>query len=77
MWEVKWNAYKTTVHPKVTHAVQQKIYLNIKKLTIKEIKRTSEKIIENKKPFFAFLNLYLELFKKYCLRCEQTEHGLK
>ena len=63
--------------PKVTHAVQQKISLNIKKLTMKEIKRMSEEITENKKPFFAFLNLCLDLFKKYCLRCEQTENRLK
>ena len=44
---------------------------------MKEIKRTSEEITENKKPFFAFLNLCLDLFKKCCLHCEQTENGLK
>ena len=43
---------------------------------MKEIKRTSEGITENKKPFFAFF-LCLDLFKKYCLHCEQTENGLK
>ena len=44
---------------------------------MKEIKRTSEGITENKKPIFAFLNLCVDLFKKYCLHCEQTENGLK
>ena len=77
MWELKWNANKTTIHPKVIHAVQQKVFSNIKKLTMNEIKRTSEEITENEKLFFAFLNLCPDLFKKYCLRCEQTENGFK
>ena len=44
---------------------------------MREIKKMCEEITENKKPFFAFLNFCLDLFKKYCLHCEQTENRLK
>ena len=53
---------------KVTHAVQQKISSSIKKLTIKESKRTSEEIPENKKPPFGFLKPLSRLIqKKLCM----------
>ena len=54
---MRWNENKTKIHLKVTHAIiQQKISSNIKKLTQKEIKKTSEEMPENKKPLSAFLS---------------------
>ena len=49
---MKQNENKTATPLKVTQAIQQKITLNINKVTMEEIKRTSEEISENKKPLF-------------------------
>ena len=51
---MKQNENKTATPLKVTQAIQQKISLNINKVTMEEIKRTSEEISENKKPLFFF-----------------------
>ena len=77
MRKLKQNENKTTIHPKVTHAIQQKISSNINNRTEKEIKKTSEEMPENKKSLFAFFKPLSRLIqKKNCLRCEHTENGL-